>query len=116
VIGCHCEQCRRTSGHHVAATQARRASLAVLTDEGLRWYASSPGVHRGFCARCGSSLFWAREDSDRISIMAGTLDTPTGLRLEQHIHTNHAGDYYTIDPALPHSGEGADLPPIPDEP
>jgi len=115
IVACHCRQCRRTSGHYVAATQGYRERLSLLTDDGLRWYVSSPGIRRGFCSRCGSSLFWEREGSGRVSIMAGTLDTPTGLRMVQHIHTRYAGDYYEIDPVLPAFGDGAEMPPIPDD-
>lgn len=113
VVACHCEQCRRTSGHFVAATHGRREHLQLGRDDDLRWYESSPGVRRGFCGTCGSSLFWEREGSGGISIMAGTLDRPTGLRLVQHIYTAYAGDYYTIDPGLPQASEHAEMPPVP---
>ena len=114
VVGCHCEQCRRTSGHFVAATQGHAERLHVEDPGGaLRWYESSPGIHRGFCGVCGASILWRRQGSGRISIMAGTLDAPTGLRLVQHIFTAHAGDYYTIDPELPQSPEGDNVPEIP---
>lgn len=114
VVACHCEQCRRTSGHFVAATHGYRDRLEVRDADGcLRWYESSPGVHRGFCGACGASILWERAGSGRVSIMAGTLDQPTGLRLVQHIYAAYAGDYYTIDPDLPQAPEGAPLPGIP---
>ncbi len=34
-------------------------------------------------------------------IAAGTLDAPTGLTTTTQIFVAHAGDYYTIDPAIP---------------
>ena len=96
VIACHCEQCRRTSGHFVAATQARREDLALMAEEGLAWFASSNEAERGFCKRCGSSLFWRRHGEPFVSIMAGTLDQPTGLSIVEHIHRESAGDYYGV--------------------
>lgn len=113
VVACHCEQCRRTSGHFAAATHGRREHLTLTRDDGLRWFASSPGVQRGFCGTCGASLFWEREGTGGISIMAGTLDRPTGLRLVQHIFTAHAGDYYAVDPGLPQADGWAEMPPVP---
>lgn len=114
VVACHCEQCRRTSGHFVAATQGLGDCLEIADARAaLRWYESSPGVWRGFCGVCGASMLWERQGSGRVSIMAGTLDQPTGLHLVQHIHTAHAGDYYEIDPDLPHAPERAELPEIP---
>lgn len=106
VVACHCRQCRRTSGHFVAATQGMANALSLIEDAGLQWYESSPGVSRGFCNRCGSSLFWKRAGSGRISIMAGTLDSPTGLRLIRQIHVADRGDYYRIDPDLPSAAGG----------
>ena len=38
------------------------------------------------------ALLGARE-GERISIAAGTLDRPTGLRIGGHWYTQHAGDY-----------------------
>ncbi|MDX1607168.1 MAG: GFA family protein, partial [Candidatus Competibacterales bacterium] len=57
VIACHCRQCRRSSGHYVAATAALREALDLEDASGaLRWYRSSTQARRGFCAQCGSSL------------------------------------------------------------
>jgi len=96
VVSCHCSQCRRTSGHFVAATAARNADLVLLEDEGLQWYRSSNNTQRGFCNRCGSSLFWKPAEGGHISIMAGTLDGATGLATVAHICVESAGDYYRI--------------------
>ena len=98
VIACHCSQCRRTSGHFVAESQARTADLALLESATLAWFRSSPAAERGFCARCGGNLFWRPTGADPgvTSIMAGTLDTPTGLRVIRHIYAGDKSDYYEI--------------------
>lgn len=101
VIACHCEECRRASGHFVAATQARAADVAVEGEGNLAWYASSERAERGFCRTCGSNLFFRAKDSDKLSIMAGTLDRPTGLRLVEQIWTDEAGDYYALPAMVP---------------
>ncbi len=105
VIGCHCSQCRRTSGHHVAATSTPADKLSFTSSETLRWYTSSNRAQRGFCARCGSNLFWRPLDANppRISIMAGTLDAPTHLRMSQHIFVADKSDYYSLQDGLPQS-------------
>ncbi|MGA8259660.1 MAG: GFA family protein [Arenicellales bacterium] len=101
-VACHCTQCRKTSGHFVAATEAGDEALAIRDPEGvLRWYRSSPSAQRGFCSYCGSSLFWKRDDTDRTSIMAGTLNGDTGLTVQAHIYTADKGDYYTLDNDIP---------------
>lgn len=98
VIACHCNQCRKTSGHYVAATSARRNDIAITGV--VTWYQSSPNARRGFCGTCGSSLFWDGP-GENLSIHAGFLDMPTGLRLAGHIFCADKGDYYTLAPDLP---------------
>jgi hypothetical protein len=105
VIACHCSQCRRTSGHFVAATQARTADLVLRESAALRWYRSSAAAERGFCVRCGGNLFWRQitPGTDTISIMAGTLDNPTGLKIARHIFVADKSDYYEIRDPVPQS-------------
>jgi len=45
-------------------------------------------------------LFWDAPDRETISIAAGTLDEPTGLRTVAQIYTSSAGDYYELDSRL----------------
>ncbi len=99
VIACHCAQCRKTSGHYVAATSALREDVIISGEPA--WYGSSDMARRGFCPTCGSSLFWDATDGTRLSIHAGTLDTPTGLTLAGHIFCADKGDYYEITDPLP---------------
>lgn len=95
IVACHCNQCRKTSGHYVAATQCAAAHLKV-EGETLIWFKSSDTAERGFCRRCGSNLFWRRFGNDNVSIWAGTLDGQTGLRMESQIHAESKGDYYDL--------------------
>jgi hypothetical protein len=101
VIACHCSQCRRTSGHHAAMTSAPSANIELTASERLLWYKSSDTAERGFCGGCGGNLFWKQAGRDAISITAGTLDSPTGLSIEQHIFVADKSDYYTINDELP---------------
>jgi hypothetical protein len=96
VIACHCEQCRRTSGHFAAMTSAPRSEIRFVTSQTLKWYRSSETAERGFCERCGGNLFWHPIGSDAMSITAGTLDTPTGLATEKHIFVGGKSDYYEL--------------------
>lgn len=104
IIACHCAQCRKMSGHYVAATQAAIRDVTI-TGESLRWHQSSESAARGFCGTCGSSLFWRPFERPVISIFAGTIDGPTGLRIESQLYTEDAGDYYELPdaPIIPRS-------------
>jgi len=96
VIACHCTQCRKQTGHYLAATNAQLADFRLLSSDSLRWYRASPRAQRGFCATCGSTLFWQADGRETISIAAGSLDGPTGLTTEGHIFCADRGDYYKI--------------------
>lgn len=102
VIACHCVQCRKTSGHHVAATSAARADVDIVGE--VRWYRSSETAMRGFCPTCGSNLFWDGP-GENLSIFAGTLDGATGLQIAGHIFCAHKGDYYNIPDDVPSAAE-----------
>lgn len=84
----------------------------VLDATELRWIASPRSdakARRGFCARCGSSLFWDPPERETISIAAGTLDDASGLRVISHWYVSEAGDYYELpDDGLPHHERGAE--------
>ncbi|MBD8524522.1 GFA family protein [Pseudomarimonas arenosa] len=65
---CHCNMCRHAHGAGYVTWLGMAAERCQIQDpeQQLRWYASSPEAERGFCARCGSPLFfrssrWAGE-------------------------------------------------------
>jgi len=100
-IACHCTQCRKTTGHYGAFGACRNDDLVMEKEETLAWYDSSPGVRRGFCGRCGSTLFWDDGSRDYVAVAAGSLDQPTGIVLTKHIFVADKGDYYNIEDTLP---------------
>ena len=101
IIMCHCTQCQRMTGHVMAATAARHADFRLLSESGLGWYASSEEARRGFCTRCGSTLFWQAVGRDYVSIAAGSLDDASGLQIACHIFTADKGSYYEIAGSAP---------------
>ena len=107
VVMCHCTQCRRMTGHIMAATAARHRDFRLLSEEGLRWYTSSEEARRGFCMLCGSTLFWQGAARDYLSIAAGSLDDSSGLRIACHIFTADKGDYYEIVDSAPQLRDGS---------
>lgn len=96
VINCHCERCRRFTGHHMATTSAPLDDIRVEDQDALlTWFFPVPEAGYGFCSRCGSSLFWqSSADAARWAISAGTLDPPTGLRTVQAWWVSQASDYH----------------------
>ena len=101
VTFCHCGQCRKWHGHVGAYTNVAADRFALVHDEDLAWFASSDVARRGFCRKCGSSLFWRRNQGDTISVAAGTIDGATGLHAARHIYVTDKGDYYDIADGVP---------------
>ena len=97
---CHCVQCRKHSGHYFASTNVPRSAIAISGQESVTWYQSSAKVRRGFCSKCGSSLFWDPPARDWIAVAMGAFDSPTGTHLAMHIFVVEKGDYYEIADGL----------------
>lgn len=100
-VACHCSKCRKFSGHIEASTDVAKSGLSVFEEGELKWFQSSDKVRRGFCAQCGSSLFFDPLFHDWIGVSMGAFDGPTGTSLERHIFVADKGDYYEIGDGLP---------------
>jgi hypothetical protein len=63
VAHCHCTRCQRAHGAAFVTWVAVDAGKAVIVDPNaqLRWFAATGAGERGFCARCGSSMFFRSE-------------------------------------------------------
>jgi len=115
VLACYCGQCQKTTGNFVAATAVSRDRLQMLNEVGLSWYASSPGIRRGFCQNCGGNLFWEMEGEGNISVMAGTLDDSSHLKTVGHIFVEYKAAFHHIPsgaPSHPKSSRGTDDYPV----
>ncbi len=101
VTYCHCSKCRKWHGHFGAYAAVDRAGFRLTETRGLKWHFVSATVRRGFCVECGSSLLFDELPDPKMSICAGTLDSPTGTREKAHIFAASKGDYYEIAGELP---------------
>jgi len=80
----------------MAATAANADEIEISDrDATLTWFHPIEEAAYAFCSRCGSSLFWRSSAAPgRISICAGTLDPPTGLKTVQAWWVKEASDYH----------------------
>ena len=102
---CHCSQCRKQSGHFLAAVNVRRSALQIDGLEQVAWFRSSAEVERGFCSVCGATLFWkpTMDGYEWTGVAMGLFDGPTDLRIAKHTFVVDKGDYYDIDDGMPQS-------------
>ena len=101
VVNCHCMQCTKTHGNYAAYTSVLEENISYKSKSTLKWFVSSAKAKRGFCKKCGASVFFKRLGSRAISISAGLFKNPTKLETSSHIYTHNKRDYYEISDNLP---------------
>lgn len=104
---CHCSMCRRAHGAGVVTWFGTRRDSFRLTKgaELLRWYQSSAAARRGFCSRCGSTLFFeAQRWPDEIHIVRACV--PGGIDREPsgHVFFDEHVEWLTLGDELPKYG------------
>jgi hypothetical protein len=96
---CHCESCRRhTSSPFVAYVVIDKGSFRYTQGTPVA-YASSPGVERTHCGRCGSPI--AFENSREFGLWIGTLEDPTTVTPTYHCFTAEQLPWIEIADDLP---------------
>jgi len=100
---CHCSMCRKVHGAGYVTWVGFDDSQFHL-DEGenwLTWFDSSPEASRGFCNRCGSSMFFKSERwSGEIHVALGCLDGPIDREPQAHAFYDSHVNWMPIDEAL----------------
>ena len=101
---CHCSMCRKQHGAAFGSyASAKRAEFRWLSGESeIARYEATPGIARGFCRRCGSTLFWDdRSNAERFGVALGTVDGDPGVRPSLHIFVGSKAPWYEIHDAIP---------------
>jgi hypothetical protein len=106
VRACHCRTCQKASG---AAVYARvlvpREGLLLAGPVG--WYNSSDEVRRGFCTRCGSTMFSERISQGVIGLTLATLDEPHRFQPVEHVWVSEMQPWLRLGDGLPHHAKNA---------
>ena len=102
---CHCGMCRKFSGGVYIGILVPSGGLEVENEEALTRYASSPWAERGFCSKCGSSLFYRvtapGPHHDEYHISLGCIDQPDGIPVTEEIFSDKRPDGYAFAGDLP---------------
>lgn len=104
VAHCHCTMCRRAHGAaFVTWVSVAEQQLHVEdAQHALDWYASSPEARRGFCRRCGSSLFFRSSRwADEVHVARANVSTPLAARPRVHGFYETHVDWFDVRDALP---------------
>jgi hypothetical protein len=91
---CHCRMCQQWAGGPFLATSTR--GVRFEDDKHLVRHQSSDWAERGFCARCGSALFYKVLASDAYEMCIGAFDDTDGFVLDSEIFVDRKPDAYAF--------------------
>jgi hypothetical protein len=102
---CHCSLCRRAHGAaFVTWVGVAEARFDLVKKAGLRWYQSSDIAERGFCADCGSTLFFrSRRWPNEIHVARANVEGD--LDIEPAVHVSYGSPevpWFKFTDGLPH--------------
>ena len=63
---CHCESCRHAAGAPFVTWVSFDREAFALTSGTIAEYRSSPGVRRGHCAACGTTITYTVSAGERV--------------------------------------------------
>ncbi|PRP95231.1 Glutathione-dependent formaldehyde-activating enzyme [Enhygromyxa salina] len=98
ISACHCGMCRQWTSGVLLSAMAKDVSFEG--EDAITVFSSSSWAERGFCSRCGSSLFYRitaeGPHHGAMSIALGVLDEPSGLPLEMEWFIDRKPDGYAF--------------------
>ncbi|HXC60870.1 MAG TPA: GFA family protein [Steroidobacteraceae bacterium] len=101
VCVCHCDSCRRASGAPMVAWATFEKECIALPRAGLQRVASSPGVLRGHCPRCGTCLTYEKSTRPgEIDVTLASMDDPEAFTPSAHIWVSEKLSWVTIADGL----------------
>ena len=109
---CHCRSCRLSAGAPALAWVIFHEADIGVTRGRLCVHESSPGVQRGFCGQCGTSISYTRANRPGFfDVTTASLDDPESLPPSKEIWTSQRLSWVTPNPELPQFGEFSAAPP-----
>ncbi len=98
---CHCAMCRKWSGGIYLGIAVPGDGMDIDGAENVTTFASSEWAERGFCGKCGSSLYYRVTApgpyQGTYHIGMGSLDDTTGVTVTEEIFTDLKPKGYAFD-------------------
>lgn len=101
---CHCRMCQKAVGNIFAALVAAPRDALTWTRGTPAVFKSSEHVARGFCAQCGTPLFYDGLQSNRVNLTMGSLDRPQDFPPLTNTGTEASVPWFKDLPNLPDYG------------
>ena len=107
--GCRCGAVRdraTAAPHATTLCHCRSCRLSAIVSGEVAIHESSPGVERGFCRRCGTSLTYTRANRPGFfDVTTASLDDPDALPPTKEIWTRERLSWLPGNPDLPQFDE-----------
>jgi len=112
----HCRSCRKHNGAAVVTLAGFKADQVAFSGDKRKIYASSPGVGRAFCGKCGTPLTWEGDGGELgpiFELHISTFDNPDVLVPTAHAFDSERIPWFDIADNLPrYEGFADDNPPL----
>lgn len=95
IHACHCNMCRRWSSSPLFAVMTEQVSFSG--EAHIRHYESSEWAERGFCSKCGTSLFYRLKEPNQYLLCTGLFDAAFELTGEIYVDENPGGYAFAGD-------------------
>jgi hypothetical protein len=106
-LHCHCDSCRRQTSSPVATFVMVPRTALRFTRGQPKEYASSPGVHRSFCAECGSPIAYQTDRRpDIVDLFVGSLSDASAVVPTCHVHDEERLAWFEVLDDLPRYAQG----------
>ena len=110
---CHCRMCQKAFGSFFAPlVTARKVSW---TRGEPSFFQSSNRARRGFCAKCGTPLYFQLDDRTEFELAVGAFDDPMAVAPDHQLNPNDKLAIYDLLPTLkaakqaPHDAHNATI-------
>jgi hypothetical protein len=101
--------CQKAAGNYFAALVSTAKSALTWTRGTPVRFSSSADVQRGFCAQCGTPLFFDPVHSPDIGLMIGALDRPMDIKPISQDSIESRMPWFHEITSIPDSGTSEDL-------
>ena len=107
---CYCRMCQKAAGNLFAALVGVRHEHLTWTRGTPAEFNSSDQAARGFCAACGTSLYYRTLGGPHVSISIGAFDDPAGIPLlyQMGLEGKHPSLFHLQDVEEAGTSESAD--------
>ena len=95
IAACHCSMCRNWLGGPMLAVDSG-VLKGISGESSVTRYQSSEWAERGFCNKCGTSLFYYLKPADQYHFPVGLLGSDLQFKLSHQIFIDEKPHYYSF--------------------